>query len=323
MMLKFAKLIASAALAAMAVAPAAAQDFPSRPITVVVPLPAGGTADILARLAAEKIRTGLNAQVVVENRPGGAGGMVGTEAVFRAAPDGYTLLVAPQLTFSVANKMFPKMSFDVGKFEPVGVIARYPVVLLGKPALPAKNLPELIAYAKANPGKINYASQGKGQTGHLTMEMIAHGAGIQMTHVPYRGSAPAISDLMANQVDVLADYLLATKQQIETGKLKLLAVGSHERLPEFPDVATLAETLPGAYADTWMAMVAPPGTPAAIVDKISDAIRQGVREPEVSKRIRGLMAEPLGSTPAEMRELIRESAKQWTPVIEAAHITIE
>ena len=322
-MLKLVRLVAAAVIAWAAASPAQAQDFPSHPITVVVPLPAGGTADILARIAAEKIRTGLNAQVVVENRPGGAGGLVGTEAVFRAAPDGYTLLVAPQLTFSVANKMFPKMSFDVGKFEPVGVIARYPVVLLGKPTLAVKDLPGLIAYAKANPGKINYASQGKGQTGHLTMEMINHLAGIQTTQVPYRGSAPAISDLMANQVDVLADYMLATKSQVETGKLKLLAVGSRERLPEFPAVATLAETLPGAYADTWMGMVAPPGTPAAIVGRISDAIRQGVREPAVNARIRSLMAEPLGSTPAEMRDLIRESAQQWTPVVEAAHITIE
>jgi len=322
-MLKLVRLVAAAVIAWAAASPAQAQDFPSHPITVVVPLPAGGTADILARIAAEKIRTGLNAQVVVENRPGGAGGLVGTEAVFRAAPDGYTLLVAPQLTFSVANKMFPKMSFDVGKFEPVGVIARYPVVLLGKPTLAVKDLPGLIAYAKANPGKINYASQGKGQTGHLTMEMINHLAGIQTTQVPYRGSAPAISDLMANQVDVLADYMLATKSQVETGKLKLLAVGSRERLPEFPAVATLAETLPGAYADTWMGMVAPPGTPAAIVGRISDAIRQGVREPAVNARIRSLMAEPLGSTPTEMRDLIRESAQQWTPVVEAAHITIE
>lgn len=322
-MVKFVRLIAPVLLAFAAAVPAAAQNYPSRPITVVVPLPAGGTADILARIAADKIRTGLNAQVVVENRPGGVGGLVGTEAVWRATPDGYTLLVAPQLTFSVSQLMFPKMTIDVHAFEPVSVIARYPVVLLGKPDLSVSSLPELIAYAKANPGKINYASQGKGQTGHLTMEMINHLAGIQTTQVPYRGSAPAITDLMAGQVDILADYLLATKAAIEGGKLKLLAVGSRQRLPEFPNVATMAETLPGAYSDTWMAMVAPPGTPADIVKKISDAIGAGVKEKEVSDRIRGLMAEPLGSTPAEMRDMIRQSAEQWTPVITAAKITIE
>lgn len=322
-MVKFVRLIAPVLLAFAAAVPAAAQNYPSRPITVVVPLPAGGTADILARIAADKIRAGLNAQVVVENRPGGVGGLVGTEAVWRATPDGYTLLVAPQLTFSVSQLMFPKMTIDVHAFEPVSVIARYPVVLLGKPDLSVSSLPELIAYAKANPGKINYASQGKGQTGHLTMEMINHLAGIQTTQVPYRGSAPAITDLMAGQVDILADYLLATKAAIEGGKLKLLAVGSRQRLPEFPNVATMAETLPGAYSDTWMAMVAPPGTPADIVKKISDAIGAGVKEKEVSDRIRGLMAEPLGSTPAEMRDMIRQSAEQWTPVITAAKITIE
>jgi tripartite-type tricarboxylate transporter receptor subunit TctC len=321
-MLKLAKLFAAAFVVAVAV-PAAAQDYPSRTITVVVPLPAGGTADILARIAADKIRTGLNAQVVVENRPGGVGGLVGTEQVWRAAPDGYTLLVAPQLTFSVSHLMFKKMSFDPGTFAPVSVIARYPVVLLAKPDAPYNTLPELIAYAKANPGKINYASQGKGQTGHLTIELINTLAGIQTTHVPYRGSAPAITDLLAGQVDILADYLLATKASVEAGKLKLIAVGSHERLAEFPKVATMNETLPGAFADTWMGMVAPPGTPAEITKKIADAVNAGMKEKETSDRIKGLMAEPLGSSPDRMKALIAESAKQWTPVITKAHITIE
>jgi tripartite-type tricarboxylate transporter receptor subunit TctC len=181
----------------------------------------------------------------------------------------------------------------------------------------------LIAYAKANPGKVNYASQGKGQTGHLTIELINTLAGIQTTHVPYRGSAPAITDLLAGQVDILADYLLATKASVEAGKLKLIAVGSHERLAEFPKVATMNETLPGAFADTWMGMVAPPGTPAEITKKIADAINAGMKEKETSDRIKGLMAEPLGSSPDRMKALIAESAKQWTPVIAKAHITID
>jgi tripartite-type tricarboxylate transporter receptor subunit TctC len=323
-MSKLLRLIAPVFVAlAFAAAPAAAQDYPSRNITIVVPLPAGGTADILARIAAEKIRTGLNAQVVVENRPGGVGGLVGTEAVWRAAPDGYTLLIAPQLTFSVSHLLFPKMNFDTRTFAPVSIIARYPVVLLGKPDLPFNTLAELAAYAKANPGKINYASQGKGQTGHLTMEMINSLAGIQTTQVPYRGSAPAITDLLASQVDVLADYMLATKASVEGGKLKLLAVGSRARLPEFPNVATMNETLPGAFADTWMGMVAPPGTPAEITKKIAAAIGAGMKEKETSDRIKGLMAEPLGSTPDEMRDLIGQSAAQWSPIITSAKITVE
>ncbi len=322
-MVKFARWIAPVLLAFAAAVPAAAQNYPSRPITVVVPLPAGGTADILARIAADKIRTGLNAQVVVENRPGGVGGLVGTEAVWRSAPDGYTLLVAPQLTFSVSHLMFTKMTIDPATFAPVSVLARYPVVLLARPDAPYNSLKEMIAFAKAKPGKINYASQGKGQTGHLTMEMINTLAGIQTTQVPYRGSAPAITDLLASQVDVLADYLLATKASVDGGKLKLLAVGSRERLAEFPNVPTMNEVLPGAFSDTWMGMVAPPGTPAEITRKISDAIGAGMKEQEVSDRIKGLMADPLASTPAQMRDMIRQSAEQWTPIITTAKITVE
>jgi len=322
-MVKLARWIAPVLLACAAALPASAQNYPSRPITVVVPLPAGGTADILARIAADKIRTGLNAQVVVENRPGGVGGLVGTEAVWRSAPDGYTLLVAPQLTFSVSHLMFTKMTITPATFAPVSVLASYPVVLLARPDAPYNSLKEMIAFAKANPGKINYASQGKGQTGHLTMEMINTLAGIQTTQVPYRGSAPAITDLMASQVDVLADYLLATKAAVEGGKLKLLAVGSRERLPEFPNVPTMNEVVPGAFSDTWMGMVAPPGTPAEITRKISDAINAGMKEKETSDRIKGLMADPLASSPDQMKALIAQSAKQWTPIITTAKITVE
>jgi tripartite-type tricarboxylate transporter receptor subunit TctC len=302
---------------------AQAQDYPNRAITLVVPLPAGGTADILARIAAEQMRANLGQQVVVENRPGGVGGLVGTESVWRAAPDGYTLLCAPQLTFSVSHLLFTKQTIDTRTFTPVSVIARYPLVLLGKPELPANTLPELIAYAKANPGKLNYGSQGKGQTGHLTVELLKHLAKIDLVHVPYRGSAPAITDLMAGQIDLLADYMLATKAQVETGKLKLIGPTSRERLREFPNVPTLAETVPGLYADTWMAIVAPPGTPPEIARKLSSAIGQGLRTPDVSGKIRGLMAEPLGSTPEQMAALIRESQELWSPVIAAAKITID
>jgi tripartite-type tricarboxylate transporter receptor subunit TctC len=272
-------------------------------------------------MVAEKLRGALNAQVVVENRPGGAGGLVGTESVWRAAPDGYTLLVAPQLTFSVNNLLFPKQSFDTRTFEPVSVIARYPTVLLGRADLPANNTAELVAYARANPGKINYGSQGKGQIGHLTMELVKYLGKVDMVHVPYRGSAPAINDLLAGQIDVLPDLLLATKQHIAAGKMKLLGVGTAERMPAYPDVPTLAEALPGATSDTWMAVVAPPGTPAEITRALSAAVGQAVRAPDTAARITDLQAEPLGTTPDGMRELIRQSAERWTPVIHAAKIT--
>jgi tripartite-type tricarboxylate transporter receptor subunit TctC len=298
-------------------------DYPTRPITLVVPLPAGGTADILARIAAEQMGRVLGQSVVVENRPGGAGGMVGTESVFRATPDGYTLLCAPQLTFSIANILNPKMTFDPGAMEPVSVLAYYPAIMLVRPDLPVDDMAGLIAYAKANPGKLNYGSQGKGQIGHLTAEQLMHVAKIQLVHIPFRGSAPAITALLAGQIDLLPDILPANKPHIEAGKMKLIAVASRERLKAFPNVPTVGETLPGFEADTWMGVVAPPGTPKEITKKLSDAIGQAFRQPEVNARIAGLLVEPLGTTPEGMRDLIRKSAERWAPLIKAANIRFD
>ena len=322
----FRTIIAAACFGAILVsAPdaARAQGYPTRPITMVVPLPAGGTADILARIAAEQIRAALGQPVVVENRPGGAGGLIGTEQVFRSAPDGYTILCAPQLTFSIAHVLNPKISFDPRQFEPVSVLAFYPALLIVRPDLPVNSTAELIAYAKANPGKLNYGSQGRGQIGHLAMEQLMHMAKIQIVHVPYRGSAPAITALLAGQIDVLPDIMPATKPHIEAGKMKLLAVASRERLKVVPNVPTMAETLPGFEADTWMGVVAPPGTPKEITRKLSDAIAEAFRKPDVNARIAALQVEPLGTSPDGMRDLIRQSAERWMPLIEAAKITFE
>jgi len=310
-------------LLALSITPASAQTFPTRPITMVVPLPAGGTADLLCRFAADKASAALGAQVVVENRPGGAGGRVGTEAVLRAPADGYTLLCAPQLTFSITHLVFAKAAFDTRAMEPISVLATYPLIVLARASLPANNLPELIAYARANPGKVNYGHQGKGNTGHLLGELLMLKGDFRMTEVPYRGSAPAINDLLAGTIDIVPDYLLANKANIDAGKLKMLATGSRERLKDYPRVATIAETLPGVYADTWMAVAAPPGTPKEITQKISEAIGQGFREPELRARILALEADPLGSTPDAMRQLIRQSLANWGPVVEAAHIAVE
>jgi tripartite-type tricarboxylate transporter receptor subunit TctC len=297
--------------------------FPTRPITMVVPLPAGGTADLLARIAAEQIKNVLGQPVVVENRPGGVGGLVGTESVFKAAPDGYTLLCAPQLTFSIANVLNPKLGIDTRTFEPVSVLAAYPAILLTRPDLPVKNIPELIAYAKANPGKLNYGSQGKGQIAHLAMEQFMYMAKVEMVHVPFRGSAPAITSILGGQIDLLPDLLPVTKALIESGKLRLVGVASTSRLKAFPDVQAIAETLPGFEADTWMGVVAPPGTPKDVTRKISEAIGQSFRRPEVNARIAALEVEPLGTTPEGMADLIRKSAARWTPLIQAAKITFE
>jgi tripartite-type tricarboxylate transporter receptor subunit TctC len=312
-----------AALLLSAIPAAAQTSYPNRPVTLVVPLSAGGTADILARIVAEKLRDVLGQPVVVENRPGGAGGMVGTESVVKAGPDGYTLLWAPQLTFSVAHILYPKLSFDPRALEPISVIATYPAILLGRPDLPANNAAELLDYARANPGRINYGSQGNGQIGHLTSELLMHLGKVKLVHVPFRGSAPALTALLASQIDILPDVMPAAKPHIEGGRIKLLAVASRDRLKTFPNVQTIGEVLPGFQSDTWMALAAPPGTPKEVIEKLSDAVARIFRMPELRARIAGLDVEPLGSTPAQMRDLIRQSAERWMPIIQAAKIAIE
>lgn len=310
--------------ACVGILPAHAQaPYPNRAITLVVPLPAGGTADILARTAAAELRDALGQNVLVENRPGGAGGLVGTESVFRAAPDGYTILCAPQLTFSLANKLNPKMAFDPGAMEPVSVLATYPSILLVRPDLPVSNPAELIAFAKANPGKLNYGSQGIGQIGHLAIEQLKYMAKVDLVHVPFRGSAPAITALLAGQIDVLPDLLPATKGHIEAGKIKLIGTAGRERMKAYPNVQAINEVLPGYEADTWMGIVAPPGTPPEIVKKLSDAIGHAFNKPDIHARIAALDVEPRGTTPQEMRELIRRSAERWVPLVQAAKITVE
>ena len=300
---------------------APAQSFPTRNITLVVPYPAGGTADLLCRFAAEKATAALGQQVVVENRPGGAGGRIGIEQVLRAPPDGTTLLCATQLNYSITHLVFTKSRFDPRPLEPVSVLAVYPLILIARANLPANNLPEFIAYAKANP--TTYGNQGKANTGHLLGELLMLKASFKMTEVPYRGSAPAINDLLAVTIDMVPDYLLANKGNIDGGKLKLLATAGAERLRDYPNVATIAETLPGVTSTTWMAVSAPPGTPKEITQKISDAIHKGYQEPDMRARILKLEATPLGSTPAQMRDMIQQSLDIWGPVVAAAKISID
>ena len=319
------KLFVAAALAALAGMPDAhAQDaYPSRPITLVVPYPAGGTADLLCRFAGERAGARLGQQVVIENRPGGAGGRIGIDQVLRAPPDGYTLLCGTQLNYSITHLVFTNTAFDPRRLEPVSVLATYPMIVIARAELPVKNLAEFIAYAQANAGKVTYGHQGKGNTGHLLGELMMLKGDFRMTEIPYRGSAPAINDLLAGNIDMVPDYLLANKQNIDTGRIKLIATGSRERLKDYPNVATIAETLPGVYADTWMAVSAPPGTPDEIAKKVSSAIGQGFKQTDMRERILKLEAEPLGGTPDEMRALIEESTRTWTPVVEAAHIQID
>jgi tripartite-type tricarboxylate transporter receptor subunit TctC len=315
--------IIAASLVVAATAAQAQTSYPTRPITLVVPLPAGGTADLLCRFAADKAGAILGQQIIVENRPGGAGGRIGTEQVMRSPPDGYTLLCAPQLAFSITHLIFTKSGYDTRSMVPISVLATYPLIVIGSAKLPAKNFAEFLAYARANPGKINYGHQGKGNTGHLLGELMMLKGGFKMTEIPYRGSAPAINDLLAGNIDIVPDYLLANKANIDAGKLKFLATGAQKRPKDYPNVPTIAESLPGVYADTWMAVAAPPGTPKEIAKKVSDAIHQGFQTPEMRARILALEAEPLGSSPDQMRDMIQKSLETWEPVVKAAKISVD
>jgi tripartite-type tricarboxylate transporter receptor subunit TctC len=310
---------------ALLATPAVAQDtstYPSRTITIVVPFPAGGAADLLARMAAEEVKASLGQSVVVENKTG-ASGITGTEYVSRADPDGYTLINAPMFNLSISDLIVRNSKFDPRTLEPISVLAAYPTVLYARANLPVNSLPELIAYAKANPNKLTYASQGLGQIGHLTVEDLKTSANMEILHVPYRGSAPAVTDLLSGQVDLLADSVSAGIEHVKNGKFKVLAVGSKQRLKAFPDVATFGETLPGVYSETWMAVAAPAGTPKPIIAKLSSAIAKGFAKPEANARVAQLQLNLLGSTPEQMAAIVKEARERWQPVITKAKIIIE
>ena len=313
-----------AAILSVGIAGAQAQSsYPNRQITLVVPYPAGGTADLLCRFAGEKAGAVLGQQVVIENRPGGAGGRIGIEQVLRAPPDGYTLLCGTQLNYSISHLVYTKSAFDPRGLEPISVLATYPLIILLRQNFPADSLGEFIGYARKNPGKVNYGNQGKGNTGQLLGELMMMKGDFRMTEVPYRGSAPAINDLLAGNIDMVPDYLLANKGNIDAGKLKLVAVASEQRLQKYPAVPTVSESLPGVTSITWMAVSAPPGTPKEITRKVSDAIHQGFQTPDMRERILALEADPLGSTPDQMRDMIAQSLATWGPVVEAAKISID
>ncbi len=318
------KLSLAIALAVFGAGGALAQaPFPNKQITLVVPYPAGGTADLLCRFAGEKASAILGQQVVIENRPGGAGGRIGMEQVMRAAPDGYTLLCGTQLNYSITHLAFTKAAFDPRTLEPISVLATYPLVILTRASLAANTLPEFIKYAQDNPGKVNYGNQGIANTGHLLGELLMMKGNFKMATVFYRGSAPAINDLLGGTIEMVPDYLLANKGNIDAGKIKFLAVASDKRLKDYPNVPTVAETLPGVTSVTWMAVSAPPGTPKEITQKIADAINKGFKEPDMQARILKLEAQPLGSSPDEMRTMIKQSEDIWAPVLRAAKISFD
>jgi tripartite-type tricarboxylate transporter receptor subunit TctC len=317
------KALAAAALLVAATVGANAQaDYPNRPIHIIVPLPPGATADTLPRIIGEKLTARWGQPVIIENRPG-ASQNLGAEAVFRSEPDGYALLATPQGPLTVSGSMFPRLGFDASAFVPVTVMAQLPYVLVANPKVPFATLPEMIAYAKANPDKLNYGSPGSGSSTHLSMEWLKTLAGIQFTHVPYKGAAPALTDLLAGHIEMMFDNLGNPLQFIRDGKLRALAVASESRIAELPDVPAIAETFPGFVSTSWFAIVAPPRTPPEIAAKLQAAIAEILAMPDVAEKLRQLPAKPVGSTPAETAALIREETERWRKIVTQAGIKPE
>jgi tripartite-type tricarboxylate transporter receptor subunit TctC len=309
---------------ALVAAWASAQTYPAKPIRIVVPFPPGGATDILARDVAQKLSEAWGQQVIVDNRPG-AGGNIGSELVAHSAPDGYTLEMGTVGTHAINASLYARMPYDhVKDFAPVILVAGVPNVLVVNPAVPANSVAELIAYAKANPGKLNFASSGNGTSIHLSGELFKVMAGVQMTHIPYKGSAPAMQDLLGGQVQLMFDNLPPSLPQIKAGKVRALAVTSLTRAPALPDVPTVAEAgLPGFEASSWFGILAPAGTPPAIVARLNAEIAKWLATPEAKEKLSKQGANAAGGTPEDFAKHIAAETAKWAKVVKDSGAKID
>jgi len=299
-----------------------AQPYPSRPIKIVVPFPPGGPTDAMARIAADRLATTLGQTVLVENRGGGAGGSVGAKAVASADPDGYTLLLTPPGPLTTGPAVHKNLDYDAATaFTPVGMLFSAPLVLVVIPSLPINTLPELIAYARQNPGKISQASQGFGVAPHLLLELLKLETGVNIVHVPYRGTAPALTDLMAGTVQTFFDTPTILLPYIQSGKLRPLAVTSESRNRQLPNVPTTTEAgYPKLVSLFWLGVVAPAGTPPAIIDKLNGAFNTSFEAPDVRAKLTELGADLRLGTPQEFGRYLETERQKWTDVVAAAGI---
>jgi tripartite-type tricarboxylate transporter receptor subunit TctC len=313
----------SLALVASIPLSAHAQDYPSRPVKIVVPFPAGGTADAVPRLVADWLARKWGQPVIIENRSGAAGN-IGAEFAYRSTPDGYTLLASPPPPLVINQLLYPKLGYDPARFEPIVVIAHVPNALIVNPSrVGASSVAALIEDLRKDPEKVTAATQGSGTTSHLTAELFQLIAKVRLRHIPYRGSAPALQGLLAGDVDLMFDNLGVSLPLVEAGKLKLLAVASAQRLPSLPDVPTIAETLPGFEAVAWYAIVAPPETPRAIVDKINADVNEALRQPALQDPLKKLSAVVFGGSPERTAKYLKEEIDRWGDVIRAADVRLQ
>ncbi len=313
-----------AALAVASAAPALAQGtWPQKPVRIVVPFPAGGSNDTLCRIVGEKLSAAWNQPVIVDNRAG-AGGNIGAEVVFRAEPDGYTLLCSPPGPLSINHNLYASLPYDWSKFVPITVLALVPNVITARLDLPADNAAQLIAWGKANPGKLQYASQGNGSTSHLSAQMLATMAGIEMQHIPYRGEGPALVDIVAGRVDLFVGNIAAALRFRNSRQVKFLGVTSRTRSPVAPDVPDAAEIgLPELIASAWFGLVAPPGTPDAVIQATNKAVAAALALPDVREKFLQQGAEPVGRSSADTAAFIREEEVRWRAVIRSANVKLE
>lgn len=315
-------LTASVAATAFAT-PVFAQSYPNKPVRMLVPFPAGGATDVLARALSIKLGEKLGQNVVVENRPG-AGGTIGSAAVAQAAPDGYTILLATSSTHSIGPVINPKIPYDAqNDFTALGQVASSPNIVLVPQSSPAKTMREFMDYAKKNPGKLNYASSGNGTIVHLTSELFKAQSGTFIVHIPYRGTALAIPDLISGKVDVLFDSLVSGLPHVKDGKLRGLAVTSEKRSPLAPDLATVADALPGFESVTWFGLYGPKSMPADVVQKLNSSLNAALADNEVKERFARLGAEAIGSTPAGFATLAQNERAKWKRIIEQRKIVVE
>ncbi len=298
-------------------------EYPERPIRLIVPFPAGGTVDLVARLVTARMAEELKQPFVIENR-GGAGGVIATDAAAKAAPDGYTLLItSPNHTINAALQ--PNLPYDTEKdLAPVALVAEVQELLVSHPDAPFRDFAGFLAYAKANPGKLNYASAGNGTLPHVTMELLLHGFGLSVTHIPYRGAAPAMTDLLAGQVQIKLDTYTTAASHVASGRLRALAYAGKTRLRLMPDIPTVAELgLPGYEGVLWMGLLVPARTPQPIIEKLSAAVKHAVGASDLAERLRHDGVDPIGSSPAAFAALIRSEIAQWRALAKSASIRLD
>ena len=317
--MKSAFVLCFTALAAVGAGNAAAQNYPVKPIKLIVPFTPGGSTDILARLIGQKLGEAWSVNVIIDNRPG-AGGNIGVELTAKSAPDGYTLVMGHIGTFGVNPTLYAKLPYDpIRDFQPITLVAKIPNMLAVNPSVPARSVKELVALAKAKPGFLNFGSGGNGSAAHLAGEYFKLLAKINIVHIPYRGTAPAVVDLMAGQIGMMITGVPPLLQQVKAGKLRGLAVATAERLPLLPELPTIADAgVPGYEATQWYGILAPAGTPRAVVNKLNEGIVQALARPEAKERLAADAAEPVGNTPEQFGAFIKAEIARWAPVVKAS-----